>query len=108
MNAVSGGFPDGIYSPHPESIRNMAAEFADGREDGALDPEGGRAYSGGMNVEEKALSTFRTEPRPFARRWEGRICWKPSPRAAREERLTGYAAPCMEPSCARPCSQGRS
>lgn len=32
------------------------------RRDGALDPEGGRAYSGGMNVEEKALSTFRTEP----------------------------------------------
>lgn len=30
--------------------------------DRALDPEGGRAYSGGMNVEEKALSTFRTEP----------------------------------------------
>lgn len=32
------------------------------RRDGTLDPEGGRAYSGGMNVEEKALSTFRTEP----------------------------------------------
>lgn len=30
--------------------------------DRALDPEGGRAYSGGMNVQEKALSTFRTEP----------------------------------------------
>lgn len=62
MNAVSGCFPDGLYFPHPESIRNMAVEFADGREDGALDPQGGRAYSGGMNVEEKALSTFRTEP----------------------------------------------
>lgn len=30
--------------------------------DRALDPEGRWAYSGGMNVEEKALSTFRTEP----------------------------------------------
>lgn len=30
--------------------------------DRTLDPEGGRAYSGGMNVQEKALSTFRTEP----------------------------------------------
>ena len=38
------------------------------RRDGALDPEGSRAYSGGMNVEEKALSTFRTEP--WRHNWE--------------------------------------
>lgn len=33
----------------------------DGRK-GGLDPERGGAYSKGMNIEEKALSTFRTAP----------------------------------------------
>lgn len=79
------------------------------RRDGALDPEGSRAYSGGMNVEEKALSTFRTEPlapqlRPSRLRSPGKGGFAGSRLRVRhgEERLTGYAAPCMERSWCTP------